>query len=175
MNITSTATAPSPLPEKPQPKSRRKVLLLGGAVVIILAAAIAAYFAFRGAQNVVKEADLAEEQLVFLLQLISDKKFEEAYALMSRKVQEAQPQEEFSVALSELEAHYSGFKNLSQAGFHVEKKSGQPTIYEYSGTVTYTDGDTGDIEATLVKEKGQWKIEYVYVEISAERLEKFKK
>lgn len=172
MDTIPNTTVPSPLPETP-PKSRLKILLLAGGVIVVLAAAVFGYVGFRGVQKGLKEANLAEKQLTLFLELVSDKKLEEAYGLTSEELRGAQSQEEFSNDLSTLEAQYSEFKSISQTGFFAEAKSGQPTTYEYSGIITYTDGDEGSVEATLVKEKGEWKIQYVYVEISNDRLEKF--
>lgn len=167
-------TVPPFPPEIPQSKSKpTKIILLVGGIIVVFAATIFGYIALPGIRQGLQEADLAEKQLTLLLEFVSDKKFAEAYGLMSETVREAQSQEEFSNALLALEAPYSGFKSISQTGFQVEAKSGQPTTYNYSGIITYTDGDEGDIEATLVKENGEWKIHYVYVEISNERLEKF--
>lgn len=173
MDTNINPTIPLRPPEAKPSKSKRKIILLLAGIIIAFAAAIFGYFVLPWIQTGFREADLAEKQLILMLELVSDKKFEKAYGLMSQKVQEAQSQEEFSKALLELGAQYSEFKALAQTGFQAEVKSGQPTTYNYSGIITYTDGDEGDIEATLVKENGEWKIHYVYVEVSNERLEKF--
>lgn len=173
MDTIIDSTVSLPPPEAQRPSSKRKIIFLIGGTVAALAITVLGYFALQWLQNGFEEANLAEKQLTILLELISDKRFEEAYELMSQKVREAQSREEFSEAISELEAQYSGFKDISQTGFEVEAKSGQPTVYNYSGITIYKDGDEGSIEAIMVKESGEWKIQYVYVEISEERLEKF--
>jgi len=46
-------------------------------------------------------------------------------------------------------------------------------LYQYSAVVTYTDGDTGDLVAVLVRENGNYKILSINVNVSIDRGEKF--
>lgn len=169
MNSTISPAAP----DLQRPRSKSKIVLWGG-IAIVLAATGIGLFVFPKIQKGLQESRHAKTRLTQVLKLLSDKKFEEAYGLMSQKVHDAQTFSEFSKSLSELEAQYSEFQSLSQTGFRIVEKPGQPTAYYYSGTVTYVDGDTGDIEATIVKENGEWKVEYIYIAVDEERLVKFR-
>ncbi|MBM3250892.1 MAG: hypothetical protein FJZ07_01490 [Candidatus Nealsonbacteria bacterium] len=153
-----------------KPKSKLKKVLIVIGVIILLVAVLFGYFMFQG----VKEGPIVERQVTLFLQYISDNNFEAAYDLTSSTLQNVQTFDEFKKVFSMLEAHYSGFNSQRKTGFKIEQMVGKPTLYHYSGLIEYTDGDQGNVRATLVKENDEWKIQTIHVNISIERFENSK-
>jgi len=107
------------------------------------------------------------------LQDVSNNDLNTAYTLTSKQFRDATTMTDFSKAMPLLKAQFTGFKEQKQTGFSMEANAGQPTLYKYSGIITYTDGDQGELAAVLVKENSEWKILSINVNVSLKRGEKF--
>lgn len=55
-----------------------------------------------------------------------------------------------------------------QQQFHIQDTS-NGTFYNYTGTVTYSNGDQGALTATLQKDNGEFKVYAMNINISAQR------
>ena len=166
-SVDKIVASASAQPQKPKSKLK-KVLLVAGSVVLLVAVWLG-YLMFQG----VKEGPIVEQQVTSFLQHISDNNLEKAYDLTSSTLQEVQTFGEFKRTMFVFEAQYSGFNSQTKTWFQIEQNVGQPTLYHYFGLINYTDGDQGNVRATLVKEKNEWKIQAINVNISIERVEKF--
>ena len=141
-------------PEKPKKKSRlKKILLIIGGLVII-AVILLGFLLFKG----VKDAPEVQSKVTSFMQNVSSGNYQSAYDLTSKEFKESTSMDEFTRAMSLFKAQYTEFQSQEQVGFHVEANAGQPTLYEYSAIVNYTDGDNGELIAILVKEDDDYKI-----------------
>jgi hypothetical protein len=154
-------------PEKK--KNIWKIILLTIVGVIVVGVAILGFLIFQGIQD----APEIEKTVTEFLVNVSTSNLEAAYKLTSEDFKKSTPREDFATMLTQFEAQYSGFQDQSQTGFYVRADAGKPTFYDYTGTVTYTDGDSGEVTATLLKENGEWKILGIEISIDANRLRKF--
>lgn len=107
------------------------------------------------------------------MQSVSSGDLNNAYALTSTEFQKSLPRADFDSAMNTFGAQYSGYKEQKQTGFSIQANVGEPTIYKYSGEITYEDGDKGEVEASLVKEANDWKIVYIKVDIDIKRMQKY--
>jgi uncharacterized protein HemX len=149
----------APEPEVPKPKSKLKLILIVIAVLVFLGVVFFGFLLFQG----VKDAPQVQYKVTSFMQNVSDGNLESAYGLASKEFKQTTSLTEFEKSVSLYKHQYSDFQKQDQTGFSVESQSGQPTLYQYTGIITYTDGDQGDIDATLVKEAGEYKIQYIEV------------
>lgn len=174
-SATYTATPQPVYPQQPvymqpeKPKSKWKKALIRIGILVLLLGLLFGYLILQG----VKDAPKVQQKVTNFLQLVSNNDLETAYTLTSTQFKESTPKEDFIKAMSLFKAQYSGFKEQKQTGFSVEVNAGQPTLYKYSGTITYLDGDQGELAAVLLKEDGEWKILSIRVNVDIKRLEKF--
>lgn len=159
----------NPEPVIPKKKSRLKIVLLTIGGIIVLVAAILGFLIFRG----FKDSPIVQEKVTSFMQNVSSGNYDAAYALTSKEFKQTTSMESFTKAMSIFKAQYSEFQSQDQIGFNVEANAGQPTLYQYSAVVTYTDGETGKLIAVLVKEDGDYKILSVEVNVGIDRIEKF--
>lgn len=152
--------------EKPKPK--RIVLKIVGAIVLVIVL-LMGYLLYQGTKN----GPQVSQTVTNFLTYVSDNDLESAYELTGSQFKEEISMQEFQKFISSTKAQYSDFQEQKQTGFTVKKYAGQPTKYVYSGKITYADGETGELSATLVKENNEWKILSVNVEVGVKRLEKF--
>ncbi len=96
-----------------------------------------------------------------------------AYALTTQTFQQSVSEEGFFQVMQQDKPQYSGFRGLTQTGFRVVANAGQPVLYEYSGSITYDNGDIGQVAATLSNESGQYEIQGINVTITPARLAEF--
>jgi len=149
-----------------KPRSRIKKILLIIGIVIAVFAVVFGLLIFKG----FKDKPLVEAKVVEYMQLVSNQEFEKAYNDIASERFKAQiTLEKFIEATELFEPQYSGFQKLEFASFSVRKNSGAPTIYEYSGIITYSNGDKGELSAFLEQENGEYKIDGINVKISPER------
>ena len=94
--------------------------------------------------------------------------------MASERFKSAVTLDEFVESLDLFQAQYSGFQELEFSNFTVRKYAGEPTIYEYAGIITYSNGDKGQLTADLEKENGEYKITGINVNVSVERARLFK-
>ena len=155
--------------EKPKSKSKLKIVLIVIGVLVLLGVFSIGLLVFKG----VRDAPQVQQKVTFFLQNVSNNELETAYDLTSDEFKQSVTKEDFEKSMSLFKAQYSGFQKQEQVGFNVEATSGNPTLYQYSGVITYSNGDQGELEATLVKEEGEYKIQFIHVNVDLERLEKF--
>jgi hypothetical protein len=67
----------------------------------------------------------------------------------------------------------SDLKKQESTGYTVTVFAGQPTRYQYTGVVTYLDGTTGTVQAMLIKDDSELRIQSINVNASTERLKVF--
>ena len=147
-------------PEKP--KSKTKIIIIIVAIVgtlLLLGAGVVGFLIFQG----VKDSSLVQQKVTSFLQYVSSSDLESAYKLTSDEFKQSTTFEDFNSETSLYKSQYSDFQKLDQTGFFIEAESGRPTTYKYSGTITYTEGDKGEVEAILIKEDGEYKLQYIYV------------
>lgn len=156
-------------PERPRSKLKKALAIIVGVVLVI--AGITGYFLFQ----VFQEDPKVAPTVTSFLQDVSDDDLESAYAFTSDKFKEGVLFEDFAEFVSTPlgQALFTEFEEQNQTEFKVEISLRGPTLYRYIGTITYTDGNQGDLEVTLVKEEGEWKIFWVDVSVGLERMEKF--
>lgn len=159
----------SPLIEAPKPKTKPNKILLIIGILFLLGVVIIGYLLFQG----VKDAPQVKAEVSNFMQLVSGGDLTNAYSLTSSGFKNSVSSEDFSSAMNSFKAQYSGFQDQKQTGFSVEANAGQPTIYKYSGIISYDDGDKGEVTAKLVKEDGKWKILYISVNVEVKRMQKF--
>jgi hypothetical protein len=155
--------------EPQKKKNIWKIILLTIVGLAVVGFAIVGFLIFQG----VKEAPEIEKKITEFLVNVSTSDLDAAYELTSEGFRKSTSKEDFATMLTQFEAQYSGFQEQQQTGFYVRADAGQPTFYDYTGTVTYTDGDSGEVTATLLKENGEWKILGIEVSIGVDRLRKF--
>ena len=158
-----------PYVQSPKPKSNLKKIFLIIGLLILLGVVGFGYLIFQG----VKDAPRVGEKVTMFLEYASNDDLEGAYATTSTEFMKTTTKEDFVRAMSVFKAQYTGFKEQKQTGFSVETNTGKPTQYKYSGIITYTDGDKGEVTAVLVKENEVWKVYGISVNVTVERLEKF--
>lgn len=183
-NPLPSSTAPAPVPqttsvqsvvyrqtdtELPKPKSKLKKIL---AIMVVLFLFVASGFSYAMLQGT-KDSPKVKANITSFLRYVSDNDLDSAYLLFSSKVKETIPKDDFIRTMNAFKAQYSGFESQEQTGFSIEKNVGQPTMFNYSGVITYDDGDKGNISAILVKDDGEWKIYNIEVSVGINRIEKF--
>jgi flagellar basal body-associated protein FliL len=164
-----TQPLPPPPVETPKPKSKWKKILLIIGIIFLIGVAGLGYLLFQG----VKDAPQVSAQVSSFMQFVSTGDFSDAYSLTSSQFKNSLSQQDFNSAMISFKAQYSGFQSQKQTGFSVEANAGQPTLYKYTGAITYDNGDEGMVTANLVKEDGGWKILYIKVNIDVKRLQEF--
>lgn len=155
------------LPEKPKSKWKKILLIVG--IIILLGFGVLGIFFFQG----FKDAPEVKEKVTTFLQDVSSNNLEGAYSLTSSEFQKHTSREDFIKAMTFFKAQYSGFKEQNQTGFRIEANTLKPNLYRYTGEITYDDGDKGDLNATLIKENGEYKIQYINIVVDIKRGEKF--
>jgi len=167
---TVPAQAEVPQEIKPKKSKLKKALIIIG-VILLICGGFLGTLLIKG----VKDAPEVGDKISSFMQHVSDRKYHDAYALTSNDFKEATPVSEFTRAMSIFKAQYTDFQFQEQAGFHIEANAGEPTLYEYTGIITYADGDQGELFAVLVEEGGEYKISYIEVNVPLDRIEKFQK
>jgi hypothetical protein len=146
-----------------KPKGKFKKVLIGLGVLIIILIASFGFLAIKG----LKDRPIVEGVITEYMQLVSNGNFEDAYNnLTSSQLKSALSFDEFEKTTNLFKAQYSGFNKLEFKGFKITTNTSSPTIYSYSGIVTYANGNTGDLIANLVKEDGKYKIAGINIDIS---------
>ncbi len=145
--------------ERPKTKLKFKIIL---AIIGSLVLVVVVFFGFILFQGL-KDAPQIKLKLTSFMRYVSEDNLEFAHNLTSKEFKRTYSLKEFEELISTYEYQYSDFENQKQTGFSVESVSGQPTLYQYLGEVTYTNGDKGDIDSTLVKEDGEFKIQFIDV------------
>lgn len=163
-----TPSQPSYLqPEKPNSKWKKIFLIVG--IFILLGVGSLGFLIFQG----FKDAPEVKQKVTTFLQYVSNNDLDGAYSLTSSEFQKVSPREDFTKAMNLFKAQYSGFKEQTQTGFRIEANTGEPTQYQYRGEITYSDEDKGEVNATLIKEGGEYKIRGIKVKVDIKRMEKF--
>lgn len=158
---TQEPGVPQPPAQKEQPKTKSKlkiVLAIIGTLVLL----VVVFFGFILFQSL-KDAPQIQKKVSSFMQYVSKDDFNSAYYLTSKEFKKTYTLGEFEKLVSTYNYQYSDFEKQKQTGFVVEAVSGQPTLYQYIGEITYTNGDKGSIDATFVKEEGAYKIQFIDV------------
>jgi hypothetical protein len=79
------------------------------------------------------------------------------YSLTSSAYQKAVSKKDTRTFIHRKEL-FEGFKEQIQNSLDARVVPGKPTEYDYSGTITYQDGATGEVTATIIKENWEYKI-----------------
>ena len=110
-----------------------------------------------------------------MMQLISEKEYDKAFTLTSAEFQKNTVRESFEALINTDtgKALFTGFQSLSFDEFTVNSGTQYGTYYEYSGTVSYDNGDLGDILVRLVREDSVLKVNYFNIKVSPERVLSF--
>jgi len=166
--LNNSVPAPTTI-EPVKSKSSWKKILVIIVVVFLVGLGFFSYLLFQG----VKDSPEVKQKVTSFLQNVSDNNLDTAYSLTSNDFKRATPKEDFVKSMQIFKAQYSGFKEQNQTGFKIVTNAGKPTQYQYTGEITYTDGDTGDLYATLIKENDEWRIYSIVVDIDIKRMEKF--
>ena len=168
-NTSSMPSQPAYLqPEKPKSKWKKILLILG--LIFLLGVGLTGFLILQG----FKDAPEVKQKVTIFLQDVSNNDLDGAYSLTSSEFQKATPREDFTKTMNLFKAQYSGFKEQNQTGFIIEANTLKPNLYQYSGEITYDDGDKGRLNATLIKENGDYKIHYINIVIDIKRGEKFR-
>jgi len=166
--IQTQSLSPPPV-ETAKPRSKPNKILLIIGILFLLGVAVVGYLMFQG----IKDAPQVKAEVSSFMQLVSNGDLTNAYSLTSSQFKDSVSPEDFDSAMNSFKAQYSGFQDQKQTSFSVEAKTGQPTLYKYSGVVTYDNGDKGEVTAALVKEGGSWKILNIKVNIDVKRMQQF--
>lgn len=160
--ITPQQTQPQPSdlqPDKPSSKSKIIIVLVIFGLFLLVGAGIFGFLIFKG----IEESSQAQLKLTSFLRHVSNNDLGSAYNLTSSEFKQVTTLENFEEEINLYKAQYSDFQKLEQTGFNIEAQTGRPTTYQYSGIIKYTDGDEGEVEAILIKEEGDYKVQYIYV------------
>lgn len=159
--IVEKTVVPTPSSLTKKSNSKTKIIIIVTIVValLIVGAGVIGFLVFQGIQ----EASHVQQKITIFLKHTSKGDFESAYQLTSTEFKQTTTFVDFKSDITSLPGHYSDFENLEQTGFYIEAKSGQPTVYQFSGIITYINGDEGDVETTLIKEDGEYRIQNMYV------------
>lgn len=155
--------------EPKKSRSKIKIFLCAVGILFLLGFGLIGYLMYQG----VKDSPQVQWTITNFLNDVSSNNFDSAYMLTSNDFKKSTPKEDFIKAMSLFKAQYSGFSEQKQTGFSVETNAGQPTLFKYSGVITYNDKDQGELSAVLVKEDNVWKILFIGVNVNLKRLEKF--
>lgn len=172
MNFLARINSRNPIAESEPRKSKSRlktVLAIIGGIVLLLVV-IAGFGIMQGA----REKSEVEPVLVAYMQAVSNNEIEKAYDLVSEEFKSVAPIEDFKNNQALFEAQYSGFQKLEYRGFRVNKVVGSPDVYQYFGLITYTNGDKGELTASLKKQSGVYKILGINVNIGVDRANAFK-
>ena len=146
--------------------TRKRKLIVGGILVIVLPLlGLLGYLLFQG----IGDAQKVQQRVTSFLSEVSSGNYENAYVQTSQIFKKSTTEEEFANSASALSPQYSDFQSQKQTGFSVEANLGQPTLYNYSGLINYTDGSKGVLEAVLTKEDGEWRLVSVDVTVGSSR------
>lgn len=146
-------------------KSRlKKALLIIGAIILVIVLWFA-QLAYKG----FKERAIAEPLVTEFIQMISTGNLDAAYNDYSAKrMRDEITFEQFKELATVMPCLYSGFQRLELPGFRVYQGT-EGTIYTYSGLIYYSNGDQGQLDASLEKENGNFKIIGTHINITPER------
>lgn len=93
-----------------------------------------------------------------LIEVIQKDDIRAAYELSSSEVKNQFPYKDWEQAINGFKDLFIGINNVEQSGIYFSKEFNGKTYYEYRALTEYDDGKTGDINITVVKESGDWKI-----------------
>lgn len=120
-----------------------------------------------------KENPVIQEKLTTFLQNVSSDNIEGAYALTSELFKDTQSLQEFRESINLYEAQYSGFSDLIPTKTFYNIAPWSARTCDYSGVITYNDGDSGTVTAILIKEGNEWKIQAISVNVDLKRYNDF--
>lgn len=136
-------------------------------VLILLGALMFGYIFYSGYSRGPEISDRVTE----FLELASDYETEAAYEFFTKDLQNAVPFDGFSEGVDD---HFTrvSFVSQKQDGFYFSIKIPHSQwynifkiarFYEYQGTITYSNGQEGEVKMTFIREDGQWKMIAFYI------------
>ncbi len=153
--------------KKPMSKWKKVLIVVG--IIILFIIAWAGIVLYRGFQ----ELPMAQEKILNFAQLLADQKIDEAYKLSSEVFQENVSRESME-QLADQKFILDGITEIHLTWFKIRKNANEPTYYDYWWTVSYNDGEIGELTAILVKENSEFKVQSFNIKTSFERVNKFK-
>ena len=92
---------------------------------------------------------------------VTQKDYQNAYNLYSPVAKKQLTIEQFNKAVETFGPMYVGIQRVSQTGYNYHV--GENTTFIYRGETFYSDGSKGSVEATFVKDGGNWGLYYIKI------------
>lgn len=147
----------------------KKVIL----IVIILIIAIVAIGAFLLLRNVKKELPALEKQVTVFLEYAANSGVDSAHTMLAEGFKKKMTKEALASFFAQNKPLFSGFKSQVNTGYSANTDVGSPTVYSYTGDITYDNGDIGEVSAKFIKENGELKLVGINVKVDPKRIEDF--
>ena len=121
-----------------------------------------------------RETSPVNQTLTRFLQDLSTDNLDHAYSLFSTQTKAAKSKMDLQQMIVSGKAQFSDFKSVENTYFYVDVAPWHTMTCNYSGIVTYNNGDKGTLTASLIKENGEWKIILVTIVVDVNRMNEFK-
>ncbi len=92
------------------------------------------------------------------MQLNSDGKIKDAYAMTSKDFQQSNSLEHFEDFINSMPWLFKDFQSIQTESFNFESQLGGSTYYNISGKTMYNNNDIGTFEFNLISESNLYKI-----------------
>lgn len=132
-------------------KSKKAVTIIVAAVVLLSAVALVPQLLKLSGGS--QQASKLTTEFVTSL---ANNDFDRAYSLLSPR--SGITRGDFDEKIGVLQETSRGFKKQKMTEFGFESNLGEEALYTYVGSAVYEDGSEGAIEASLIKEDGEYKI-----------------
>lgn len=163
-------------PQGKKQKNKKVIACISGCLLLIILIMVGAGFGFFSLGKVMFEGSKeASRNITNYLELISSNNISDAYDLTSKDFKKEFPEQKFSEMMSsyEYEPRFKHFKSQRLTSIKINQTNDKK-IYIYSGEITYDDGDKGQLNATLIREGDEAKIQEIDVKVGWERTKKFR-
>lgn len=148
-------------PQLPEKKSKTKKILIIIGIFIVVAMISKGLIMFKG----LKDGEIISEKITNFMQLVSSHNIYDAYEMTSMSFKKMNSLGDFETFTEDFEFLFSDFEQQEQTGFYYETGTGG-TFYQYTGRTIYTNGHTGSLTTTFVKDNGEYKIERFDAEVN---------
>lgn len=95
-----------------------------------------------------------------------------AWQWVSDHAKQAKTKDSLAKFVSDQPYLFKDYKSFVIKNTNITSMSGQPTVADIAGTISYTDGDTGTFTARLEKQNEGWRVLAINITVSPERIKR---
>lgn len=178
--LPSTAAPTAPTPQKPSRAKWWIPALAGLGVVSLVCVCLSVVVLTVGGTGlkIVTDRPKIEAVLDGFMSAMVDGDTQTAFDLFSQRAQGQITMGDLETMLEGNNAVlFSGYRSVTidtfnlTAAANTDPKAPQGTVAKVVGTITYAGGITGQIEATLEEDGGQWGLFYVYITVPPDKFQ----